>query len=60
MAWFDRLRKDFNYYQGVQQKPMSELTGDWIFRNVREFDHPYVKRSYLTKSTTLGKNSWAS
>jgi hypothetical protein len=39
---------------------MSALTGEWIFRNVREFDHPYVKRSYLTKSTTLGKDGWTS
>ncbi|KAJ9664963.1 hypothetical protein H2201_005015 [Coniosporium apollinis] len=60
MAWFDRLSKGSIFDQGVQQKPMSKLTGDWIFRNVREFDHPYVKRTYLTKSTTLGKNGWAS
>jgi hypothetical protein len=58
IAWFDQLRKDSIFDQGVQQKPMSALTGEWIFRNVREFDHPYVKRSYLTKSTTLGKDGW--
>lgn len=56
MAWFDRLSKDSIFNLGVQEKPMSQLTGDWIFRNVREFDHPYVKRAYLTKSTTLGKD----
>jgi hypothetical protein len=60
MAWFDRLRKDSNCNQGVQQKPMLELTADWIFRNVRKFDHRHVKRSYLTKLITLGKDSWAS
>ena len=59
MAWFDRFRKDSISINGVQQKPMSELTGEWIFRNVREFDHPYVKRTYLTKSSTLGKDGWA-
>ncbi|MCJ1459429.1 hypothetical protein MMC28_009807 [Mycoblastus sanguinarius] len=60
MAWFDRLGKDSISIGGVRQKPMSELTSEWIFRNVREFDHPYVKRTYLTKSTTLGKDGWAS
>ncbi|KAL5351769.1 hypothetical protein ACLOAV_003630 [Pseudogymnoascus australis] len=60
MAWFDRLSKDSIFDQGVQQKPMSELTGDWIFRNVREFDHPYVKRTYLTRSTTLARDGWTS
>ncbi|KAK4692256.1 hypothetical protein P7C71_g4911, partial [Lecanoromycetidae sp. Uapishka_2] len=60
MSWFDRIKKDSLSVHGVQQKPMSELTGEWIFRNVREFDHPYVKRTYLTNSTTLGKDDWAS
>ncbi|KAI1267106.1 hypothetical protein F5Y18DRAFT_424945 [Xylariaceae sp. FL1019] len=38
---------------------MSELTGDWIFRNVREFEKPYVKRTYTTNSRTLGQDGWA-
>jgi hypothetical protein len=38
---------------------MSELTGDWIFRNMREFDHPYIKYTHLTNSTTFGKDGWA-
>ncbi|KAK3174047.1 hypothetical protein OEA41_001291 [Lepraria neglecta] len=45
MAWFDRFRKDSISINGVQQKPMSELTGG---------------RTYLTKSSTLGKDGWAS
>lgn len=60
MAWFDRIREHSLPLGGVHEKPMSELTGDWIFRNVREFDHPYVKRTYSTSSTTLGKDGWAS
>lgn len=40
------------------REPMSKMTGEWIFRNVREFDHPYVKRTYLTTSTTLTKDKW--
>ncbi|KAH0557098.1 hypothetical protein GP486_005112 [Trichoglossum hirsutum] len=60
MAWFDRIRKDSLFNLPVQEKPMSELTSDWIFRNVREFEHPYVKRTHLTNSSTLGKDGWAS
>jgi hypothetical protein len=60
MAWFDRIRKDSLFNLPVKEKPMSELTSDWIFRNVREFDYPYVKRTHLTNSTTLGKDGWAS
>ena len=38
---------------------MSKLTGDWIFRNVREFDHAYVKRAYITNSTNLKGQGWS-
>jgi len=34
------------------------MTGEWIFRNIREFDHPYEKRTYLTNSTTLVRDGW--
>lgn len=44
--------------QIVQEKPMSELTKQWMFKNVREFDLPYVKRTYLTNYTTLDKDGW--
>lgn len=60
MSWFDRLKKHSIFNPGVQEKPMSELTGEWIFRNVREFNHPYVKRTYSTDSRTLAKDGWAS
>jgi hypothetical protein len=60
MAWFDRIRKHALFDPPVKEKPMSELTSDWIFRNVREFDHPFIKSTYLTNSTTLGKDGWAS
>ncbi|KAL3481469.1 hypothetical protein BJX99DRAFT_218410 [Aspergillus californicus] len=59
-AWFDRIAKGSIFHQGAKQKPMSELTSDWIFWNVREFDHPYIKRTYLTNSVTLGKDGWTS
>jgi hypothetical protein len=60
MAWFDRIAEGSVFNQGVQQKPMSELTAKWIFRNVREFDYPYIKRTYATNSMTLGRDGWAS
>ena len=58
MAWFDRINEG-SLLAKVHEKPMSELTAEWIFRNVREFNHPYVKRTYSTNSTTLGKDGWA-
>ncbi len=60
MAWFDQFKEHSISIHGVQEKPMSELTGEWIFRNVREFDHPYVKRTYSTNSNTLAQDGWAS
>jgi hypothetical protein len=59
MSWFDRIREGAILGRSVQQKPMSQLTAEWIFRKAREFDHPYVKSTYLTNSTTLGKDDWA-
>ena len=61
-AWFDRIKEGSDWVLGdsdVEEKPMSQLTGDWIFRNVREFEKPYVKRTYSTNSRTLGKDGWA-
>jgi FAD binding domain len=60
MAWFDRIRRHSLLDRPVQEKSMSELTSEWIFRNVREFKHPYVKSTHMTNSTTLGKDGWAS
>jgi hypothetical protein len=58
MNFFERLRTGCWFQTGVREKPMSELTADWIFRNTREFDLPYVKRTYLTTSTELSTNGW--
>lgn len=60
MSWFDRITQGSILDRPVEEKSMSELTGQWVFRNVREFDHPYVKRTYATKSRTLGADGWAS
>ncbi|KAH6918093.1 hypothetical protein BKA70DRAFT_8156 [Coprinopsis sp. MPI-PUGE-AT-0042] len=58
MAWFDRLGTGAWFHSGVEQKPMSELTSLWIFRSTREFDLPYVKKTYVTKATNLSTNGW--
>lgn len=58
MSWFDKLHTDSWFTIGVEEKPMSQLTSGWLFRNVREFNLPYVKRTYLTTSTTLGDDGW--
>jgi len=58
--WFDTLA-DIGHRQLMCNKldePMSKMTGEWIFRNIREFDHPYVKRTYMTSSTSLTKDDW--
>ncbi|KAI9781325.1 MAG: hypothetical protein M1816_002422 [Peltula sp. TS41687] len=60
MGWFDRIREGSLFRLQVKEKSMSELTGQWVFRNVREFDHPYIKRTYSTNSRTLGADGWAS
>ncbi|KAF9949220.1 hypothetical protein BGZ72_008980 [Mortierella alpina] len=38
--------------------PMSQLAADWIFQNIREFNLRYVKRTYMSNSTTLKADGW--
>lgn len=59
MDWFHRITHSSLFHLPSKEKSMSELTGDWVFRNVREFDHPYIKRTHLTNSRTLGPDGWA-
>jgi hypothetical protein len=35
---------------------MSQLSSDWLFRNVLEFDYPYIKRTNASESRTLDKD----
>ncbi|KAJ7625766.1 hypothetical protein FB45DRAFT_922251 [Roridomyces roridus] len=58
MTFFSSLQTGCFFQSHVEKKPMSKLTAQWIFRNTREFDLPYVKRTYLTKSKTLVKDGW--
>ncbi|KAK0510058.1 hypothetical protein JMJ35_007452 [Cladonia borealis] len=63
-AWFQKFRnldsflKYWCIHAGNIVKPMSQMTGEWLFTNPREFDHPYEKRTYMTNSTTLAKGKW--
>ncbi|KAF3932535.1 hypothetical protein ABW20_dc0102295 [Dactylellina cionopaga] len=59
MRWFDRVREGSIFNVPPEPKPMSELTKQWIFTNIREFDHPYVKSTHLSDSNTLVKDGWA-
>lgn len=38
---------------------MSNITPLWIFQGYREFDYPYVKRTYVSNSKTLTADGWA-
>ncbi len=40
-------------------RPLSELMSHWLFLNAREFDLPYVKRAWLSNSTSLARTRWA-
>jgi hypothetical protein len=56
--WFDRIEKG-SIFSPVKEQPMSELAKGWLFRNIREFNHPYVKSTHMTNSKTLVADGWA-
>jgi len=62
MDWFDKLNHGSIPFvsKGVQQLPMSQIVKLWLFTAKREFDHPYVKRTLMTNSSSLGSDGWAS
>ncbi|KAI5865249.1 FAD-binding domain-containing protein [Durotheca rogersii] len=62
MAWFDQMKEgaDSILVDPAFERPASQLMGEWILRSEREFDHPYIKRTYSTRSRTLGRDGWAS
>ncbi len=62
-AWFKKIKdvtgkhvKPVVDYK--KPRPMSELTYDWTFSLKREFDLPYKKRTWATKSTQLSTSGW--
>jgi hypothetical protein len=59
--WFDALHNSGDWqhiFSSTFDEPMSKMTGEWIFKNPREFEHPYEKRTYMTNSTNLSKSGW--
>ena len=59
--WFEALNEcgSWRLFSNIFDQDMSMMTGEWIFKQPREFDHPYEKRTYMTNSTTLSKDGWA-
>lgn len=63
--WFQQFRnlgkawKNHTLLINEFDESMADMTSNWIFPKRREFDLPYVKRTYATKSTTLQKDGWA-
>ncbi|KAH6911197.1 hypothetical protein BKA70DRAFT_1385033 [Coprinopsis sp. MPI-PUGE-AT-0042] len=55
-GWFEKFNSGF--YHKLETVPMSQLTANWIFREEREFEQPYVKRTYVTKASNLSTNGW--
>ncbi|KAH6646202.1 FAD binding domain-containing protein [Truncatella angustata] len=62
--WFQTFRDLDNFFTDetlqltTLEEDMSQMTGEWIFPKEREFDLPYVKRTYSTDSGTLIKDKW--
>ncbi|KAF5009323.1 hypothetical protein FDECE_4452 [Fusarium decemcellulare] len=65
-GWFQKfrdLKSSFkNHTLRIEETELNEgmdkMTGRWIFPKRREFDLPYVKRTYGTTSGTLEKDGW--
>jgi hypothetical protein len=62
MDWFNQLNQGAIpiISKGVQKLPMSQIVKLWLFTGKREFNHPYVKWTLLTNSSSLGSDGWAS
>ncbi|SPO07736.1 related to 6-hydroxy-D-nicotine oxidase [Cephalotrichum gorgonifer] len=62
--WFNTFRDLNGFFKNETlvinelEEDMSQMTGNWIFPKKREFDLPYIKRTYSTKSKTLEKDRW--
>ncbi|CAM1506222.1 Fc.00g058630.m01.CDS01 [Cosmosporella sp. VM-42] len=63
-SWFNKFRALKGFFKNETllisefDEDMSKMTGRWIFPKEREFDLPYVKRTYTTNSKTLVKDNW--
>ncbi|KIW62709.1 hypothetical protein PV04_10853 [Phialophora macrospora] len=62
-AWFQKFRNLNTVKNGCIHteelvQPMSAMTGEWLFRGSHEFELPYIRRMYLTKSKTIVRSGW--
>lgn len=61
-AWFQQIRdlKKTDHFLLLPEGDdnMAAITAKWIFAKKREFNLPYVKRTYATNSRTLYKDGW--
>jgi hypothetical protein len=62
--WFNKFRALKGFFENETllidefEEDMSRMTGRWILPKRREFDLPYVKRTYSTNSKSLEKDGW--
>ncbi|KAI3572500.1 hypothetical protein IWW34DRAFT_892184 [Fusarium oxysporum f. sp. albedinis] len=62
--WFNKFRALKGFFENETllidefEEDMSRMTGRWILPRRREFDLPYVKRTYSTNSKSLEKDGW--
>ncbi|KAG0199785.1 hypothetical protein BGX28_006996 [Mortierella sp. GBA30] len=52
-TFFDKIRKASGYDLPEKEAPISELCSQWLFNIAREFQLPYHKRCYFSKSRSL-------
>jgi hypothetical protein len=62
MDWFNQLDQGAIpiISKGIRHLPMSQMVKLWLFTAKREFNHPYVRRTLMTNSSSLGSDGWAS
>ena len=68
LEWFRNLADGCDYREDITGplngnppvtfKPMSVLSGDWLFQFEREFEYPYFKSTHVSDSHTLIDDAW--
>lgn len=63
-TWFDKIKEAgglpaLPLVTELVHHKMSFLTKNWVLMNVREYALPYVKRTWISPSTTLSQDNWA-
>lgn len=66
-SYFDRIKDAASLWgapmlqvvSNEKHTPMSQLSLEWVYHVDREFDSPYEKRAYNTRSSALASNGFA-